>query len=788
MQVTMGVRFARIKSGAFGSERATCGTGGLMIEKVFALKNVGKFRDYSAKGDVAFRRLTLIFAPNGRGKTTFCDVLRSLHTGRAEYMQARTTLGIDGAAAEASLRIANATVSFKGGAWSTVISDFAIFDSTFIHDNVYAGDYVDRDHKRGLHDVIVGTHGVVLARAVESIDSQIKVQTKSISDCEKRIQPSLVSGIDLKTFVALTNVTDVDTQIEAAQVEVDAASRASEVAGKGELGKISCPALPDDFEPLLDRELGELSKDTEKRVRDHIDGHTKKATERWLADGLDFVKSGECPFCESLLPNADLVGAYRSYFGESYKALKADIATMIAAVGVRFGEQVLLEIQRITTENASLETFWSQFITVDGAALDFNDVRAPLARLRDVAQRHLSAKQQTPLEAIEIDADLRSAVVALAATSERFSEYNQRAQRLNEAIQKRKGEIKKTDLLSSRKQLVTLQATKIRMKPEVASVCEEYSAASITKKALEAQKKDAKAKLDDYGENIFAKYQSQINSLLEKFGADFRIANTTRSYAGGPASSNYQLVINSVPVDLGGPDAPLQDTGFRNTLSSGDRSTLALAFFIAQLELDPELAKKIVIFDDPFTSQDRSRRAVTQRLIQRKSTGAAQVVVFSHDAEFLKLLCEGYDVANIKMLQLARVGDSSIFKEWDMEAEIRPAYDADRITLTRFVEASEGDRQAVVRCIRPVLEGYLRMRAKPDFKAHEWLGDFIKNVRAAPIDAALAAFLPSLAELEDINEFSKKHHHQDDPLADSEPIDDGELLAFAKRTLAFVAS
>jgi hypothetical protein len=46
--------------------------------------------------------------------------------------------------------------------------------------------------------------------------------------------------------------------------------------------------------------------------------------------------------------------------------------------------------------------------------------------------------------------------------------------------------------------------------------------------------------------------------------------------------------------------------------------------------------------------------------------------------------------------------------------------------------------------------------------------------------------------LEDINDFSKKYHHQQNPLgvagADAEPIDDGELRAFVKRTLALVRS
>ncbi len=56
-----------------------------MLQRVISIKNVGRFRNCTAIGDVTFRRYTLIFAENARGKTTFCDVrggLKGSHFGR----------------------------------------------------------------------------------------------------------------------------------------------------------------------------------------------------------------------------------------------------------------------------------------------------------------------------------------------------------------------------------------------------------------------------------------------------------------------------------------------------------------------------------------------------------------------------------------------------------------------------------------------------------------------------------------------------------------------------------
>lgn len=121
-----------------------------MLKKIIKVKNVGKLVDYSAAGDVEFRKLTLFYAENGRGKTTLCDILRSLQTGLGDYIDGRQTLGSRDNA-EVSIRLDNSTATYKDGAWISSYPDIAIFDSTFVHENVFAGDYVDHDHKKNLY-------------------------------------------------------------------------------------------------------------------------------------------------------------------------------------------------------------------------------------------------------------------------------------------------------------------------------------------------------------------------------------------------------------------------------------------------------------------------------------------------------------------------------------------------------------------------------------------------------------------------------------------------------------
>src|SRR2546430_8676075 len=68
-----------------------------MLKKIINIKNLARFENYCATGNVELKRYTLMFAENGRGKTTLCALLRSLQAGEPAIVQGRATLGGSGA-------------------------------------------------------------------------------------------------------------------------------------------------------------------------------------------------------------------------------------------------------------------------------------------------------------------------------------------------------------------------------------------------------------------------------------------------------------------------------------------------------------------------------------------------------------------------------------------------------------------------------------------------------------------------------------------------------------------
>ena len=48
-----------------------------MIERIIVMRNIGRFADLTHDESATFRRMTLIRAANGAGKSTFADLLRA---------------------------------------------------------------------------------------------------------------------------------------------------------------------------------------------------------------------------------------------------------------------------------------------------------------------------------------------------------------------------------------------------------------------------------------------------------------------------------------------------------------------------------------------------------------------------------------------------------------------------------------------------------------------------------------------------------------------------------------
>jgi len=601
-----------------------------MLKKLLTISNVGRFCSYSAAGSVEFAKLTVIFGENGRGKSTLTSILRSLQSNDGNHISERASLPATAAKPAVQVRHQTGNYDFKAGVWSAAMPDIEIFDAQFINDNVYSGLTVDHEHKRNLYRIIVGEQGVLLSRKVEDLDIAIRQTNTELTAKKAEIKPHVIDGSDIDKFVELPKFDKVDELIAKKEDEISALQSAAEISAKGSFAEIVLPAAP--LTAILQTTIEDLSKEAAEAVAAHTLTLDKRG-EQWLEQGTTYFKDQTCPFCAQSTAGVDLVASYQSYFSEAYKDLKEDIRQHSKANDDRFGPLALLAVQNNITGNTTLSEFWKRFFDVKLSDLPTPDTVQAFKGLHTHLKERLDLKSGSPLEAVTATPELDAALKAYADFLANALKYNASCKAMNELVKVVKAKASGGNIAAATADLAKLKNAKKRHDSTVDALCKDYLLLKLTKLAHEAGKESAKIALDTYSSTIFTLYEGTMNDQLKLFGAEFLLANTSSNYAGGKPNSSYNITINTAPVDV---DSAVGKPCFKSALSGGDKSCLALAFFLARLEHDPRIADKVVVLDDPMCSLDRFHSDRSVKAIVDIVGKAKQVIVLSHDPHFLR--------------------------------------------------------------------------------------------------------------------------------------------------------
>ena len=495
-----------------------------MIRKFISIENVGKLRSCKAAGDVELRQLSLIYAENGRGKTTICDIFRSLRSGDGSFIQGRTTLG-PSAAPKAQVLLENSIAKFDGKAWNELVPELEIYDSRFVHENVYAGELVEHEQKRNLYRVIVGEKGVELATLVDKLDAEIREADKVIKSKKLAVDKFCPVGMSTEEFVALEEHSDIDARIDLKKSELETLRQSDEIARKRVLDELEIPNLPSNLPSVLGKELEDISSETEQLVRSHIENHTSGATEPWLDQGCNYLQNDECPFCQQSVDGNDLVSAYRVYFGEAYESLKDEVNSLRERV-LRFGsESDRLRLDQSITSNEELIEFWKKFVDVELLNIDSKDIRFAMTALQHAAVEAVDKKVSRILEPVVLGGSFEAAALKYSQSQIDLGKYNQTVKKLNALIATKKGETSASSLSAAEVEFTRLQAAKERHGEKASAACSEHETALADKKKLEGEKSDAKAHLDEYSGELLGGFP---RAYKPAFGNGHRRLSTHR--------------------------------------------------------------------------------------------------------------------------------------------------------------------------------------------------------------------------------------------------------------------
>lgn len=764
-----------------------------MINHIQLIRNVGRFDSVNAAANTALGRLTLIYAENGRGKTTLAAILRSLATGDSIPIVERRRLAaqhpphvIIGCAGGPPAAM------FQNGAWNRTLANMVVFDDVFIDQNVYSGLAVGVDHRQNLHELILGAQGVTLILQLQNLIAQVEAHNRTLRQRESAIPIAERGGLSVDQFCGLQPNPNVAVEIEEAERNLAAAREQDPVRNTPEFELLNFPAFNlQAIEEVLQSGVPELDAAAAARVQEHLETAGRGA-EEWIAEGMRRQAerpqqvSEECVFCAQNLGGSPVIGHYRAFFSEAYRTLQRKINEASAGLNQIHAHHVATSLERSVRVQGERQQFWGRFAEIPPIQIDTTAIVRDWQAARDQLAALIGQKRAAPLDVVPLPDAVRSAVLLHEANLAAIAAINQQLIQANQAIAAVKQRATNANPMAITADISRLKAVQSRHTASTSALCDAYLAEKQAKAATEQRRDQARNALNQYRANVFPAYQSAINQYLTRFNASFHIDSVTATNTRGGPSCTYNVVINNTAVAVAGGNPQEGDHSFRNTLSAGDRNALALAFFFAAVELDPNFAAKTVVIDDPVSSLDEHRSMTTVQEIRRLSTRVSQVVVLSHSKPFLCRIWEGADQAARVALHVVRDGNGSTITEWNVDNDSVTEHDRRDIALRNYLTIGAGNDREIARSLRPHIEAFLRVAYPEQYPPGTLLGVFrgLCDQRVNTPQQILNA--ADIQELRSIVEYANRFHHDMNPAWETEHVNAAELTGFVTRVLRFV--
>lgn len=748
----------------------------------------------SGPANVTLSRLTLLYAENGQGKTTLAAILRSLGANDPIPIVERSRLGA-AQPPHVVLDCASGPLAvFQNGAWNRSLTNIVVFDDQFVDQNVYSGLVVDSEHRQRLHELILGAQGITLNQRLQTLVADIERHNAELRAKGNAVPAAERGNLSVDDFCNLPALANIDATIQAAERNLAAAREQEPVRNTAEFIPITLPPVDvSAIEAVLQRDLPALDTHAAVRVQEHL-GRIGQGGEAWIADGLARVPQSVgtegvvvCPFCAQDLARSIVIPHYRAYFSNAYNLLKRSIAEAMATSTSTHGGDVPAAFERAVRVSVERRQFWARFCDVPEIALDTAAIVRDWRAAREAIVAALAAKQGTPLDRATLSAEARAAIAIYRRHRATINALSQQLQQANAAVRLVKEQAASANPAALASDLAALKIIKARHTPAIDAFCRAYLEEKAAKTATEGLRDQARAALDQYRTNVFPAYQTAINVYLQRFSAGFRLDRMTSTNTRGGSACTYSVVINSREIPIGGTPPTPGTPSLRNTLSTGDRNTLALAFFFASLDLDPGLGSRIVVIDDPMTSLDEHRSLTTVQEVRNLAQRVQQVIVLSHSKAFL---CAIWQYANRQActpLIVAGAPAGSTISTWSIGDDSVTEYDRQHQRLREYQPGDLARSRLVAQDLRHVLEGFLRRCCPAHFWPGDVLGDLRRRIRDQPSGSPPILSPAVVTELDAICEYANKFHHNTNLAWETETVNETELRGWVDRVLAFVS-
>nr|AHL64195.1 ATPase [Photobacterium damselae subsp. damselae] len=767
-----------------------------MLERIIKIENIKQWQHKRALNQ-GFDKLNMIYGRNGSGKSTLSKVFNFINENDIAAIEALKPLESDGIPA-LNLRVGGKNVTLNS--LQTPFS-FQVFNQEFIDSNLYIPNAKDRSQLTNYYDFSLGKVSVFKEQKIDTLKAEIDAINVQLSPIDTRLTTKF-PGKTIAKIRGIKATPNADAEIASLEAQIQDLKSVEHYKSRKKLSPLALtkPSLDTSVFTL---NIESLSKEAQEKVELHIANNLKERDVLWLETGTQLVnESDNCPFCAQPLENSNIFRLYQDFINDSYTKAsdKFELDSDQFELDVRAIGCKIEDLEALVKSNSEIIKTWSDRIKGFNPQYDFKDLDSLSTSIELECVNLIKEKKKDLL--LETSFTKFNQLFDSIFDGFDFSEYNSEVQEFNEQVTKFLNQLATGSTQALQAKIDNIKETKKRFETEVIDDLVNHKSLSDDKKDKTRKIKELKEEIDKDQEDSIKEHKDSINLLLKNFHSMIRIKELDKDNKGKGGSTRLKYVITFIDKELSVENVDDNKHIFEHILSLGDRSALALAFFLSKFA-KANSDNSIVVLDDPMSSLDNYRKDATIVEIEKLINNGYQTIVFSHDPFFLSEIqkysilsqhtkCFEIDVSYKKSDPLkadsSQYISSQMIERSDYESHVLHSYHKEYNKLYDFVaNAKDESKVEVARSIRPILEAHLRFLYPREFNEGVWLGNMITMIRDET-DPSSYFFdtHKQISQITKINEFSKAFHHADGFDTKIQSLDLQTVQSYAQETLQFV--
>jgi len=677
----------------------------MRVRKITGIKKYKSFSDFSwcnfckngSGQEEILQKFSVIFGENGAGKSSVCDILKSVsenYTFQNVYPENATVEIADN---EEKI----GTYKYENRNWSGIVNknSFLFFDVDFVNSNVHTHGIRSSNLQQGAHTQRAGKLIIDLDKQANNLKEEVEIRKNELITLQNTYSDILKKQFttkDQELFKIYNNASEESKKQKLDELQEKSKKIEADLLTLQKLNKkyaeISCLTLvrevefsnllspKETYSELFSRQIKEKTQnEADTNIKTHFEKH-----KRFIEFAKDQIPQNyeeeNCPLCMQPLKSASaVIEYYRAVFDKTYENTKHKFLTDIQSIKnelILAKSNLALLPRKVMIVFDTLEKVKNDFGIQDIYKIDekidhtknFNNLS--VAEI-DELLTSLEALKSIDRNQVDIADNYDAIVGRLGETEKLIENLNKLIKTKNEDIENFKSKYSDQTKITSEIQKENQNYSELNeiidfLNSSKCKFIKNQNEIIAKQEELSKQLKTAQESLKNYLANTIPEgVIVQMIKTLEKFNLSFNLEHVKPS----PNTKDYSF---SFKIK----DKEGNEREFKDGLSEGERQLISIAFFFAINENLPGKEKAVLIFDDPITSLDSPNLKILAELIHKKNQEFEQVIVLTHHPLFFKYLrkCENPSACKFGVLKNHEAfGGSFIFFDpgFDLNEELQ---------------------------------------------------------------------------------------------------------------------